>query len=68
MFPAAHGGRGYSCRPGRPRSRRTCSLYDPADRLTHKVDGSTTIDVKAFIPDDSLANETLSTTSGWRWK
>ena len=42
--------------------------YDPngyatQQTVTQNADGSTSIDIKAFNPDGSLANETLSTTS-----
>ena len=45
----------------------TCR-YATRETVTHSVNGSTTIDVKAFNPDGSLANETVSTTRRWRWK
>ena len=45
------------------RSPMTPTAMRSQQSITRNADGSTTIDVKAFNPDGSLANETVSTTS-----
>jgi len=78
LFLAAHGGRGAEharalehagCgRHGRCRAYSLPAGYATRQTVAQNVDGSTTVDVNAFNPDGSLANETVSSTSLLGWK
>jgi hypothetical protein len=52
----------------RPMSRLLPAGYATRQTVAQNVDGSTTVDVNAFNPDGSLANETVSSTSLLGWK